>query len=130
MMFENQFKKRKRSTIANSSKDKGKLVYLPNIKNLNETLGAESITRDVDSQGGKRGKSKQGYYTNAERSPADGQPLNRDLADQALDRPVEKHHKDKSKCTICIRKRAEREARRAAREQAKLGLQSQNNSAP
>ena len=27
----------------------------------------------------------------------------------------EKHHKDKSKCTICIRKRAEREARKLAR---------------
>jgi len=50
MMFENQFKKRKRSSILNgNSKDKGKLVYLPSINKMGETIVAESHSRDMDS---------------------------------------------------------------------------------
>jgi hypothetical protein len=87
MMFEHQFKKRRKSTI-------------PEKTSLPKINGGEQRIIDNTRDSEKRLQS----------------------VDQGL--KEEKHHRDKSKCQICIRKRAEKVARRAAREQQKM-LESQ-----
>lgn len=99
-------------------KGKGsKLVYLPYILKQGEEVGDKSSFYLTKGRGSRQDSHIRLASTVLEAKPDEGSPTKKSsAAEEKTKEKKERHAKDKAKCAICIRKRAEREARRKERE--------------